>query len=177
MAKERSYHDPAAGSEDLERMVARFQRPLRSYFRKRIGDAQESEDLVQEVFVRMTQQRHSQRIGNSEAYIFQIAANLLRDRARRSSSKATALDELSGQLGETFEELSPERVLLGRQRLANVHSALMELPERTRVIFVLHRFEEVKYSQIAHRLGISVSSVEKHMMDAIRHITVRVVRE
>ena len=48
--------------------------------------------------------------------------------------------------------------------------ALLELPERTRAIFVLQRFEGLKYKEIADRLGISASSVEKHMMSAIKHI-------
>lgn len=42
--------------------------------------------------------------------------------------------------------------------------ALLELPERTRVVFALNRYEEFTYQEIAMRLGVSVSAVEKHMM-------------
>ena len=54
---------------------------------------------------------------------------------------------------------------------------LGELPERTRVVFLLHRFEELKYAEIARRLEISVSSVEKHMMEAMRQIKTRFERD
>ena len=162
---------------DMKALVARFQAPLRSYFRKRAYDPEEAEDLTQEVFCRLASQETGSRIDNPEAYIFQAAANLLRDKARRESSRVGVLRELSRQSEHKFEELSPERVLQGRQGLASIQRALNELPERTRIVFVLHRFEELKYSEIAHRLEISVSGVEKHMMDAIRHVASRLRRE
>jgi RNA polymerase sigma-70 factor (ECF subfamily) len=68
------------------------------------------------------------------------------------------------------EEISPERVLQGRQAVTALRTALEELPQRTRAIFLLHRFEGLKYKEIARRLGISSSSVEKHMMAAIKHV-------
>ena len=51
--------------------------------------------------------------------------------------------------------------------------ALQELPERARTIFVLNRFEELSAAEIARRLGVSVSTVEKDMMRAIAHLKAR----
>jgi RNA polymerase sigma-70 factor (ECF subfamily) len=166
----RSHQSSAPGEGDLRLIVERFQGPLRSFFRKRAFDPQETEDLVQEVFTRLAGRSDAPRLENREAYIFQTAANLLRDRARRDISRAAAFREFAENSRGSFEEISPERVLQGKQGLADLQRALLELPERTRAIFVLHRFEELKYSEIARRLGISVSSVEKHMMDALRHV-------
>ena len=163
-------------SVELRQIVERFQGPLRSFFRKRAFDPQEAEDLVQEVFTRLAARSDAPRMENPEAYIFQTAANLLRDRARRDMTRSAAIREFAENSREAFEEISPERVLQGRQGVADLQRALLELPERTRAIFVLHRFEELKYSEIARRLGISVSSVEKHMMDALRHIALRMGR-
>jgi RNA polymerase sigma-70 factor (ECF subfamily) len=67
-------------------------------------------------------------------------------------------------------DFSPEHVLLGRERLARATAVLLELPERTRVIFVLRRLEGMKYLDIAARLGISVSAVEKHMERAVARL-------
>jgi len=50
---------------------------------------------------------------------------------------------------------------------------LLELPERTRVVFVLRRLENLSYSEIGLRLGLSVSAVEKHMLRAVRHLATR----
>ena len=63
---------------------------------------------------------------------------------------------------------------MDRQQLARATAVLLELPERTRVIFVLRRLEGMRLNDIAKRLGISVSAVEKHMQRAITHIMRRI---
>jgi RNA polymerase sigma-70 factor (ECF subfamily) len=168
--------EPPFETQDLEAIIHRFRAPLLSFFGKRARDRQEADDLVQELFCRLAARSGTLRMENPDAYIFQMAANLLRDHARRQSTRNAADRALSEQSTTSFEEISPERVLLGRRRLAEVRKALAELPERTRAIFILHRFEELKYSEIAQRLGISKSSVEKHMMDAIRYMVERLER-
>ncbi|HZW15753.1 MAG TPA: RNA polymerase sigma factor [Brevundimonas sp.] len=159
--------------DGLAEISARFARPLRSFFRKRAYNEQEADDLVQEVFCRLAAREQPGAMENAEAYIFQMAANLLRDRARRRATRAAADRALETGDANSVEEISPERVLLGKQRVAILERVLGELPERTRVIFLLHRFEELKYAEIARRLDISVSSVEKHMMEAMRRIKAR----
>ena len=171
-------HAAAAPLDDrLEAIAQRFSGPLRSFFRKRVRDPHDAEDLVQEVFVRIAGRSGDTSMDSPEAYVFQTAANLLRDRARRHATRARGDQMLADQSEHFVEEISPERVLLGKRRLAEFRKALTELPERTRAIFLLHRFEEFKYAEIAARLGISTSSVEKHMMDAIRHIAHRMGRD
>ncbi|MCS6624519.1 sigma-70 family RNA polymerase sigma factor [Roseibacterium beibuensis] len=165
------------GGDALADLNTRFARPLRSFFRKRACNEQEADDLVQEVFVRLAAREPAASMDHAEAYIFQIAANLLRDRARRQATRSAADRALEAKGGNSFEEISPERVLLGKQRLALLERVLGELPERTRVVFLLHRFEELKYAEIATRLEISVSSVEKHMMEAMRQIKTRFERD
>lgn len=172
--------DPQSSGPESELLTAiaeRYRAPLRSFFRKRVRDAHEAEDLVQEVFVRLAARGDSARIDNPAGYVFQTAANLLRDRARRGASRGAAMHELFEQTRDLVEELSPERVLLGKQRVEQLRRALAELPERTRAIFLLQRFEGYTYSDIAKRIGVSTSLVEKHMMDAIRHLHFRIGRD
>ena len=64
-------------------------------------------------------------------------------------------------------------MFLGQEQLRVVERALHELPERTRVVFTLHRFEEMSYAQIARRLQVSVSAIEKHMIKALAHLARR----
>lgn len=169
--------DRRPGDDALADLNARFARPLRSFFRKRAYNEQEADDLVQEVFVRLAAREPAASMEHAEAYIFQMAANLLRDRARRHATRTAADRDLKAGNGNSYEEISPERVLLGKQRLALLERVLGELPERTRVVFLLHRFEELKYAEIATRLEISVSSVEKHVMEAMRQIRTRFERD
>ena len=48
---------------------------------------------------------------------------------------------------------------------------ILALPERTRDVFMLHRFEQMSYPEIARAFGISVSAVEKHIIKALRRLT------
>ena len=162
---------------DLDRLHRSFRPALIRYFSRQTGNHAEAEDLAQEVFVRLAAREPGARMEHAEAYVFQMAANLLRDRARRHATRAAADRALEAGDANSFEELSPERVLLGKQRLALLERVLGDLPERTRVVFLLHRFEELKYAEIARRLEISVSSVEKHMMEAMRQIKTRFERD
>src|SRR5690554_414784 len=114
----------------LDEVAARFARPLRSFFRKRVHDVLEAEDLVQEVFCRLAARDRSAPIEQPEAYIFQMAANLLRDRGRRAATRAAMGRELAAD-SVSFEEISPERVLQGRQQVRALQAALAELPEKT----------------------------------------------
>ncbi len=154
----------------IGQLIEQYRAPLRRYFTKRTGDAVEADDLVQELFCRILARDDIDQLDNPEAYIFQAATNLLRDRSRRAGTRRSFERELISRNENLVEEISAERVLQGRDELELLQRALLELPERTRAIFVLQRFEGLKYKQIADRLGISASSVEKHMMAAIKHI-------
>jgi len=71
------------------------------------------------------------------------------------------------------EERDPDRVLQARQSLATVMAALRALPERTRTIFILFRLEGMKQREIADVLGISVRTVELHVIRASVHLRER----
>lgn len=150
-----------------------YEKPLRRFFIRRLGPHAEIDDLVQEVFYRIFALGKQDQLENPQAYIFQVAANLIRDRARRTLTKHELSRHLATENETRVEEISPERVLQGKQAVAVLRNALEELPQRTRAVFVLHRFEGFKYREIAKRLGISPSSVEKHMMAAIKHVLER----
>jgi RNA polymerase sigma-70 factor (ECF subfamily) len=174
---------PAAGHDELvARLDARFRGPLMVFFLRRRFSRAEAEDLTQEVFVRMLGQGDAP--DSTDVYIFQVAANLLRDRARRRLTRKAedhaSLDaptELTAHGVENHpalvEDRSPERVLLAQESLAQAMRALGELGERTRHIYVLHRLEKMRHKEIAALLGLSVSAVEKHIIRAVAHLAER----
>ncbi|MBL8266500.1 RNA polymerase sigma factor [Steroidobacter sp.] len=164
----------ASHSDLLQALSQRYRAPLRGFFEKRLRAKADVEDLVQEVFVRLAQRRDLTSIEQIEGYLFQVAANLLRDRGRREAVRGVGSGTPAEATEESIEVITPERVLQGTEVLDRVIDALHQLPERTRTVFVLQRFEDLSYLQIARRLGLSVSSVEKHMMKAMAHIKRRV---
>lgn len=155
----------------LRSLSARYRQPLMAYFQRRVRSREEAEDLTQEVFLRLSRRLDVERVDNAEAFLFRTAVNLLRDRARRGKTAASHLDELAHRA--RVEDLSPERVLEGRQSLASVLRALDELDERTRDAFILHRLEGMKHAEIAGLYGVSVSSVEKYVIKALAHLAKR----
>jgi RNA polymerase sigma-70 factor (ECF subfamily) len=153
----------ARRSEDLRGVLVRF-------FQHHLRGANDIDDLVQEVFLRIVRRGHCDQLEHLDGYIFQTASSVLKDRGRRRKAR------LSDQ-HVTFEpdlhagtEIGPDRVLLSRESLESVGIILMELPETTRRVFVLRRLEGLAYREIALRLRLSVSAVEKHMLRAVRHL-------
>src|SRR5690606_30661794 len=96
-------------------------------------------------------------------YLFRTAANVAIDwhraRAREADAHARyASMQIPGQEADTLD------VAAARQSLKRLERALRAQPRRSVEIFVLHRHEDLSYRQIAQRLSISISAVEKHMM-------------
>ncbi len=147
-------------------MSQRFRPALMAFFLRRIRNHPEAEDLTQEVLMRIAERGDSIDASRPDAYVFQIAANLLRDRGRRMKVRAVYQQGLGANEASRVEELDPDRVLQGRQSLATVVNALREMPERTRTIFILFRLENMKQREIADMLGISVRTVEQHVIRA-----------
>jgi RNA polymerase sigma factor (sigma-70 family) len=159
--------DVAPGAQAVGVELSAYAPALRRYFSKRAPVA-EVDDLVQEVFLNMQSRRAESAIENIEGYLFSVAANVLlrhRMRLRKANMRLQSLE--AGEV-EVPEDFSPERLLASQDDLRRALAALQKLPPRTRDVLMLHRFEEMTYAAIARRLGISVSAVEKHIMNALR---------
>lgn len=140
---------------------------LVSWFRRRIPDASEAEDLTQESFLRISQRAQQDSLVHFEAYLFRTARSVLADRHRRRiARRADAHLALDGEI-DPADETDALRILLAREQLQKVSAVLGTLPERTRLVFVFSRLEGMRYAEIAKRMNISVSAVQKHMLRAI----------
>lgn len=166
---------PQDSEPDARAALEHYGSALRHFFQRRIGDRRaEVDDLVQEVFVRLFNRRGREPIDNLTGYVFQIAANLLRERSRRLvRHSAAAAPYLSPGLLEGDEDFSAEHIHAARDAWEQIESCLRELPARVRTVFVLNRFEEMTGVEISRRLGVSVSTVEKDMIRAMLHIKER----
>jgi RNA polymerase sigma factor (sigma-70 family) len=156
----------------IETLSRRFRVPLLRFFEKRIGRHGETEDLVQEVFVRLAGSGRVESIERLESYLFTTAANLLRDRQRRLAARASEAHESYDEEthGSARETHSPERALLGAQAIQQLVAALYELPERTRTVWILYHLQDLSHAEIAHQLRIAVSTIEKHLGRASVHL-------
>lgn len=158
---------PADDATFLAEINRRFRAPLEHYFRKRVRTAADVDDLVQEVFLRLARRAGLDDIESIEGYVFHTAANVRRDLARRSAARSESAHVPLDELSDPGSEISPERVLIGKEALSRLGAALRQLPERTRDVFVLRALEGRKYAEIAQLLGISDRAVEKQMAKAL----------
>lgn len=162
-----------ADRETLQALNDKFRGTLLRHFQRRYSRSSEIEDMVQEVFVRLLRRGGVATLENLQAYVFETASSVLKDRLRKQRTHHDSDHEPFDPEVHITADFSPEDVLLNRERLAHASAALLELPERTRVIFVLRRLEGMRFQDISARLGISVSAVEKHMQRAITHMVRR----
>lgn len=149
----------------LEAVVAQFRTPLLRFFQRRVGPGEDADDLVQDVVSRLAGQDLAA-IENVQGYVFQIAANVLRDKARRAGVRQIMTPTPEDFDIEDEAGFSPERILQSRQALQIMVAALYELPEAVRMVFSQYHFDGVAQVEIARRMGLSLSTVEKHMAKA-----------
>lgn len=164
-------------SEDLgaiRELSDRLRPSLMGFFRRRLGDASEAEDLTQEVFLRLLCRRGIATIEDIQGYAFETASNVLTDWARKRSVRRANTHESFDQARHGGEEISCDRVVIARQTLDHLCDALFELSERGREVFILRKLEGLPYREIASQIGISVSAVEKHMIRNTAHVMQRV---
>lgn len=129
--------------------------------------------MVQEVFERLLKRGDVTGMSQLGGYVFQTASSVLMDYLRRRRSRHVDDHDEFDKSRHSDVDFSPEHVLIEKEELARATAILLELPERTRQIFILKRLEGMKYRDIAARLGISVSAAEKHMKRAIAHLIER----
>jgi RNA polymerase sigma-70 factor (ECF subfamily) len=133
------------------------------------GGAEEAQDLVQEIFFRLSRMgREVAKLEKPRAYLWRIAANLARDRSREAVRKQYRLHLVADE--ESLAGADPTRLLETRDMLNRLESAIMRLRPRTREIFMAHRVEGLSYAEIAERTGIGVKGVEKQMSKALQQI-------
>lgn len=170
----------AALAEDKE--IARWEEaarqytgPLRGFFIKRVNNPADVDDLVQETFVQLIQRARNKKNGEAvqhmEQYIFQAAANVLRDRGRRDQARRrNAHESFEEDEHAPATEITPERIVLGEEGIAHVDAVLRELPERTRDVFVLRWINQHTFPEIAGKLGMTKRHAQRHMATALKHL-------
>jgi len=162
-----SDREPVPEAGKLPDWIGRYGGALRAYFTKRVGSA-EAEDLVQDVFVAMQARSSHEDIEHPNRYVFRIAANVLAARNRPNTwrwSDHADLDDLI-----LADELSPERTLIAKETLERLMDGLRSVAPRAAEAFVLHRFDEMSYEEIARRMGIGVKAVEMHVRRTMERV-------
>lgn len=158
--------DPLAAESFRE-----FYTQILHFLRKRTDNASDAADMTQDVFTQWLGYQDRAKVEQPRAFLFQMARNVLRDHWRRQQVRQSAHDEqVTNELAPLSDERHDPMVAAQRlQRLEQLKVVLAELSPRRREALMLHRFEGLSQAQIAKRMGISVSMVEKHIAFALLH--------
>jgi RNA polymerase sigma-70 factor (ECF subfamily) len=149
-------------------LFERYHVRLFDFLNRVTGDRIASEDLVQDIFMRVLKYRSTFRDGGSfETWLFRIARNARADyfRTRRQIGSLSE-DEL--ERPETG--LGPARQLEIDREHGRLRRALVLLRDDKRELLVLARYQDMKYEQIAELLGIEVGAVKVRVHRAIREL-------
>ena len=154
----------------FDKIYELYSHKLFSFVFKIVKNDDEAEDIVQEVFVRIWESRD--RLGDYKllnSYIFTIAYNnsidLIRKRVNVSKyldhlKKSSLIQENTSYVNEVdYNELSDR-----------VEKLIFSLPERQKQVYLLHREKGLSYSEIAVQMGISMNTVENHMVKALKFL-------
>jgi len=153
---------------------------LRRFIRRRVGDADDAEDILQDVFYELVvAYRLMQPVEHVGAWLFRVARNRITDLFRRKRSEAMPSDPVA--LAEDGEELSfadllpspyagPEAAYARRVLLEELDAALDELPAEQRDVFVAHEVEGRTFKQMAAETGLSINTLLSRKHYAVRHL-------
>ena len=154
---------------------------LKRYFTLRLGSAEAAEDLVQDIYFKIAGGVAGE-ILNPSAFLYRLGTNLMLDRIKQrrravNRDRGWAQAGLVSLDGEAVADAPPaDEALASRQRLERMLEALEELSPACRRAFRLHKLDGLSHAETAAAMGVSKSTIEKHISAALKHLLKRLDR-
>jgi RNA polymerase sigma-70 factor (ECF subfamily) len=161
----------------FRREILPLEGELRAYIRRLTGDPASAEDLLHDVFARIIAADSWREVDSPAGFAIRTARNVVYDQLRRQ--KVVAIDFVAdvGALGLADDAADPETALVARDELKRLRAIVEALPTQQRRVFTLRKVYGLAPAEIAERLGLSVSTVEKHLVKAVRACAEALTRE
>src|ERR1700753_2068768 len=136
--------------------------------RARTRGKSDAEELLHAAYLRLMRYRAQQTVDNVAAFLVRTAVNIGVDNYRHDKFIA---DVAPDDVGACEKSPLQDEAFAAPPRLERVREGLSRLTPRPREVFLMHRLDDMKYREIAERLGISQSAVEKHIAKAVLFLT------
>jgi RNA polymerase sigma factor (sigma-70 family) len=173
----------AEQDQQISEAIARDQGRLRSFIRRRVLDPGDAEDILQDVFYELVEAyRLMKPVEQVTAWLFRVARNRITDRFRRKQRDAArSAPAVFNEEGEelTLEELlpsptaGPEAAYARSVLLEELDTALDELPEEQREVFVAHELMGLSFKDLSAQTGIGVNTLISRKYYAVQHLRER----
>ena len=160
----------------IEDAIRRDEKLLIRWLTKKLGDADAARDVAQSVFMRVWAFAETAKVDNPRALIFKAAGNLAlneikrRNRFYRRHVTPSEFAEDDALHNVASSAPSPEKHASLREDVTLILNAIHALPERPRQAFMMNRFDGLSYREIAKSMGVSESSIEKYMIEALKKL-------
>lgn len=156
---------------------------LLAYIRRWIADAAEAEDILQEsLYELVLAHRMMQPVEQVGAWLVRVARNRIIDRFRRRSAREHRLEQRAGDT-EAFDgaladllpaaDAGPEAAAMRALLLAEIETALAQLPPEQREVFIAQELEGISFRELAERLGVSINTLLARKRYAVRFLRAR----
>ena len=157
----------------IDGLYRKYSQALRKFLVRRRVSRDDVADIVQETYYRVLKSGGVETIQHPKAFLFRVASNVVLNAKKHTRGGVEEGVADMENLEVNDETQSPHRRLQAEQELAVVRAALEELSPKCREVFVLNRFENLSYAEIAAELDLSVSMIEKHVSQALAHLRKR----
>lgn len=159
--------DAQAAHRERARWIARHVLPheaeLRRSLKRRAPAGFEIDDIVQEIYARLAACPSVDHIHNPRSYVHRMAGGVVTDYVRRQKVVPMLAVEDYEAVGATSADPSPEAVVLHRDQLNRLARIFSRLPPTVAEVFRLRRIEGLSQKDVARRLGLAESTIEKRM--------------
>ncbi|WP_420385532.1 RNA polymerase sigma-70 factor [Roseivirga sp.] len=151
---------------EFKSIFDQYYTPIKNFLYYKSGDIDLSEDITQDVFMKLWDKREDVQHETVKSYLYTIANNMLLNKIRHDKVVMNFAEKNKNQQ----EEQSPEFQMEEKEFKVELERVIGAMPEKQREVFLMNRIEEMTYKEIAERLELSVKAVEKRMHGALNHI-------
>lgn len=157
----------------FEEIYSRYWNFLTQSASKHLQSKQKAEDVVQEIFISFYNRRYEIEFSVSlRAYLSQALKFKIMNEFRSQAVRDTYQKTINYSYAYTYANNSVYHAYETKELACNIHRSINLLPEKCRQAFLLSRKEDLSYKDISGHLGISISTVEKHISKALKFLKV-----